>query len=310
MILENDPSPLVRSTAAEALNGHLTDDALIALSHALKDDCRLVRVRAAESMASVPPKQLQVVVDSSLVINNLRMDFERAMTELINGMTVRPDHYASHYNLGNIYMGQGKIDKALASFRTAIKLRPDFIPPYVNIAFVYNAKGQNQRAEQSFREALNREPGNVLALTNLALLLGEMGRRTEAESTFRRLLKIDPNSATAAFNLAVILADQQPKESLEFSKKALSLQPDNQQYAYTFAFYLHKSGKTNKAVEVLQIMLDQQTPYAGAYFLIGQIFEQQGKKNAAIEVYMNASRNMKLSESQRNLFYSRAKQIR
>ena len=277
---------------------------------AVKDDYRLVRVRAAASMASIAPQQLQVMVDGSLLINDLRQDFERAMTELIEGMTARPDHYASHYNLGNIYMEQGKIEQALASYQTSIKLRPDFIPSYVNIAFAYNARGQNEKAEQSFQEALKREPDNVLIRTNLALLLGEMGRLREAESAFRKVLAIDPNSAIAAYNLAVILAEKQPQESLSFSKKAFRLRPDNPQYAYTYAFYLHKFDKTDEAIGVLQGMVDGQTSYADAYIMLGQIFEQKGKLKKAVDIYMKAAANKKLSQLQRRHFSSRAEQIR
>ncbi len=309
-ILKNDPSPLVRARAAEALNGYLTDESLIALLRAAKDDFRLVRVRAAESLASVPPKQLHFAVDGALVIDNLRQDFERAKTELIEGLTTRPDHYRSLYNLGNIYMDQGEIDKALTAYQTAIKLRPDFIPSYVNIAFAYHAKGRKDLAESSFQEALKREPGNILIQTNLALLLGEMGRQLEAESAFRKVLDLDPDSATAAFNLAVLLADREPEESLAFSKKAFSLKPGNPEYAYTYAFYLHRSGQINEAIEVLQDMVERQTSHADAYFFLGQIFEQNGRLKDAKDTYLKAAGNMRLTESQRQEFYSRAEQIR
>ena len=309
-VLGNDPSPLVRAAAAEALNGYLTNESLKALLQAVNDDFRLVRVRAAASMAAIDPQQLQVVVGGLLYIDNLRPNFERALSELMEGMTARPDHYASHYNLGNIYMDQRKFDQARASYQTAIKLRPDFVPSYVNIAFAYNEMGQKEKAEQSFQEALKREPDNVLVQTNLALLLGERGRTRDAEAAFRRVLILDPNSATAAFNLAVILAEQKPQESVSFAEKAFSLRPDEPKYAYTYAFYLHKSDRTDQAIEVLQEMVDRQTPYADAYVMLGQFYEQKENLKEAIEVYLKAAGNMNLSEIQRRSFSSKAKQIR
>jgi predicted Zn-dependent protease len=137
-----------------------------------------------------------------------------------------------------------------------------------------------------------------------------MGNLREAESAFRKVLNIDPNSAIAAYNLSVILAQQQPQESLLFSKKAFSLHRDNPQYAYTYAFYLHKSGKTGEAIEVLQGMVDRQTSYADAYIMLGQIFEQQRKLKEAVEVYMKAAGNKNLSQLQRRSFSSRVEQIR
>ena len=123
-------------------------------------------------------------------------------------------------------------------------------------------------------------------------------------------MSLKPNSATAAFNLAVILAEKEPQESLSLSKKAFSLSPDNPRYAYTYAFYLYKSGNSGKAIEILQEMVDRQISYSDAYILLGKIYEQKGEMKEAVEVYNNAARNMKLSEFQRRSFSSKAGQIR
>ncbi len=112
------------------------------------------------------------------------------------------------------------------------------------------------------------------------------------------------------FKTAKILRNKNQGNIVSFSKKAFSLRPDDPKYAYTYAFYLHKSDKTDKAIEVLQGMVDRQIPYADAYILLGQIYEQKGKMKEAVEVYMKAAGNMKLSEFQRRSFSSRAMQIR
>jgi tetratricopeptide (TPR) repeat protein len=309
-VLETDPSPLVRATAAEALTGHLTKNSLKALLRSTNDDYRLVRVRSAASLASANYKQLQVFFKDLQFAKHLKKNFEQAISELLEGLTARPDHYASHYNLGNLYMDLDKIDQALTSYQIAIRLRPDFVPSYVNIAFAFNAMGQNEKAKQSFQQALKMEPDNVLIQTNLALLLGELGQLPEAESAFRRVLQLDPNSATAAFNLAVILAEKNPQESLAFSKKAYSLSPEDPQYGYTYAFYLHRSRKTTVAIKVLKDMVNRQTTYADAYTMLGQIFEQDGKLKEAVEVYKKAAGNLNLSQTQRHHFSLRAEQAR
>ncbi len=54
----HDPSPLVRSSAASALGGHLTPEVLRALLAAAADPSRLVRIRTAMSLAALPPQSL------------------------------------------------------------------------------------------------------------------------------------------------------------------------------------------------------------------------------------------------------------
>ena len=150
-----DPSPLVRAASAEGLDGYLTGVSLKALLKATLDEYRLVRVRAAGSLAGIPPDRLQK--------DTRRKGLEQATAELIKGMNTRGDHYTSHYNLGNFYLKRRDFDQALTSYQRSIKLRPDFVPSYVNVAFAHNAKGQNAKAEASFRKALQLDPNNLKA---------------------------------------------------------------------------------------------------------------------------------------------------
>lgn len=298
--LEKDPSPFVRAAAAEALDGYYTDDALKALLAATKDKYRLVRVRAGSSMASIPPGQLPATQ---------QQDLDRAIAELIDGMTARSDNYGSYYNLGNVYMAQRKLDQAVTAFQTASKLRPDFVPPYVNAAFVYNAQGNNVKAEQSFRKALSLDPNNVITLTNLAMLLGEMGRTREMETTFRQVLSHDPNSATASYNLGVLLADSKPVESLAWCKRAYELRPDDPKYVYTYAFYLKEQGRVPQAIEVLQKVVGNQTASADAYMLLGSLLEGLGDLARARQVYGQGARNPSLPQQVRAYFQGQAQRL-
>ena len=52
-----DESPLVRASAASALEGYLTEESVPALLRAAADPLRLVRIRAAAALASLPPEQ-------------------------------------------------------------------------------------------------------------------------------------------------------------------------------------------------------------------------------------------------------------
>ncbi|MHC5155835.1 MAG: HEAT repeat domain-containing protein, partial [Planctomycetota bacterium] len=53
-LLENDPSPLVRSSAADGLEPYLSEAVVPVLAKATKDPSRLVRVRAVPTLAAVP----------------------------------------------------------------------------------------------------------------------------------------------------------------------------------------------------------------------------------------------------------------
>ncbi|MHC4517119.1 MAG: tetratricopeptide repeat protein [Planctomycetota bacterium] len=292
-VLESDPSPFVRATAVEALDGYPAEESFRALVTATGDEYRLVRVRAAAALAAVPVEQLR---------DEYRAQVQRATNELMASLHALPDDYTSHYNLGNIHMERREHEKALRSYQTAIKLRPDFVPPYVNVAFVHNATGDNDKAEASFRQALALDPNNSVIHLNLGMLLGELKRPKEAEQAFRAALKADPNSAVAAYNLGVLLAGEEPEESLTWCRKAFRLRPNEGKYGYTYAFFLQQRGEAGRAAAVLEGMVNRRVPYGDVYALLGSIYVRQGKPQKAAGVYRAAQANEELPPREREAF--------
>jgi len=236
-------SPLVRAAAAETLGGWLDEANITALIKASGDDFRLVRVRAANALAGVPEASLP---------DPDRSRVGKAMAELTDSLLSRPDDMTAHYNLGNVYMARNQLPAAVTEFENAIQLQPDFFPPYVNAAVAYNTLGQNDQAEARLRRALQLDPTNSAALLNLGMLLAEMKQMTEAEKSFRAAFKADPQSAQAAYNLGVLLAKGNAAEALTWCRRAAELQPDNPQYGYTYAFFLHRAGQLDEALRVIR----------------------------------------------------------
>jgi len=241
--LLGDASPLVRAAAAEALGQRLDETNATALLKAIKDDYRLVRVRAATALAAVPEEQLP---------SEGRTPVRAAMAEALDSLKSRPDDMASHYNLGNLLMARAQMPEAVVEFETASRLQPDALPPYVNVALAYNALGQNDKAEASLRRALRLNPTNAPAQLNLGMLMAEMGKMPEAEQAFRAACKADPRSARAAYNLGVLLSKDRPKEALTWCARATDLEPDNPQFGYTYAFYLQQAGQPEQALNVIR----------------------------------------------------------
>jgi len=241
--LTGDSSPLVRASAAEALGERVDPANLPALARAAGDDYRLVRVRAAAALASTPEERLP---------EEARRRVRDAMAELIDSMKSRPDDMAAHYNLGNFHMARGQMPEAVTEFETATRLQPEALPPQVNAALAYNALGQNDKAEASLRRALRLDPTNAVAHLNLGMLLAEMGKMPEAEQAFRAAFKANPRSAQAAYNLGVLLSNDHPEEALDWCRRAATLGPDNPQYGYTYAFYLHRAGRLDEAIRAIR----------------------------------------------------------
>jgi tetratricopeptide (TPR) repeat protein len=291
-----DPLPLVRASAAESLNDHLTSRTVEALLKATSDDFLLVRISAAASLAGYPQQQLET---------QSRLNLARAVEEFEESMQVRPDDYMSHYNLGNFYMDRDDISRAIASFEDAIRLRPESVIPLVNASIAYARAGRSDKAEESLSKALQLEPENPVANLNLGLLLGGKGRTQEAEAALRKAMNSDPGMAAAAYNLGIILSQDRIEETLVLCRRAYKLSPDEPKYAYTLAFYLDQTGDHYGAIPILERMVDRRVAHAPTYFLLGEILERLGNTEDAEDVYRKAKANENMSPDDRVLFASK-----
>jgi tetratricopeptide (TPR) repeat protein len=293
-ILEKDPSPLCRSSAAGALTDFLINKNVIdVLVEATADPYRLVRIRAASALSPVPTEQIQA---------SRREQVQKAIEEFKAGMLSRPDDGIAYFNLGNFYMNRSDLKTAIDYFETSIRLRPDFLPAFLNISLAYNQSGENEKALSSLDKALQLEPKAAAAHLNRALLLAEMNRYSESEQDFRATLKYDPKSAVAAYNLAVLISRSNPGEALMWSRKAYELGPENEKYAYTAAYFAYMNGYQQEAVGTLQNMINNKTAYKDAYMLLAEILLKENQKAQAIQVYETAANNEKLPQQIRTFF--------
>jgi tetratricopeptide (TPR) repeat protein len=275
--LLRDPSPLVRSSAATALGEVLTDASVADLIEATRDTARLVRIRAAQSLAALSAEMIRD--------NRDRASLAASVEEFRTAMRARPDDWASHANLGNFAMEAGDLSQAIAEFETAHRLEPRVIGPLVNAATAYNRQGLNREAEDSLRRALKIEPADASVNFNLGLLLGELNRLDAAEACLRTALKTDPKMAPAAYNLGVIVSKKSLSEGLLWCRMAYQLHPTERKYAGTLAFYQRQAGDRAGAVATLSGWLAQHPGDIQAALALGQLHEETGDRVKAERVY-------------------------
>ena len=138
-----DPSPLVRGAAADALQHVPTKEAVQALVTATGDDYRLVRVRAAASLAGYHNLPLNEADKKSV---------DAANKEYLASLTARPDQWSSHYNLGNYYLNRNDPKKAISSYNTSLKLEPRAVLAMVNESMAYARMGDDQKSGRLSQE--------------------------------------------------------------------------------------------------------------------------------------------------------------
>ena len=283
-----DSSPLVRSSAADALRYVPTEEAVKALVKATADDYRLVRVRAASSLTAFPNLQLNEVEKKNI---------DAANAEYFSSLTSRPDQWSSYYNLGNYYMDRADPRAAINSYEAALKLEPRAVLAMVNESMAYARLGETKKSEASLQKALKIAPDSAAANFNMGLLKAEQNDLKGAEKHLKAALKYDPQMAQAAYNLCIIIAKERIDEAIAYCKKAADLSPQEPRYDYTLAFYQQQKGNSVAAIKTLENLIEKQPGYADAYLLLGGIYQKQGKKSEAERVYSKALENEGITQA-------------
>ena len=238
-----DPSPLVRAASAAALVDEVQNSAVqLELLKATTDEYRLVRIRAAASLAPVP---------TAAIPADALPPLRKAMAELEASFNARPDDFNGQTSLGNYYLLRGEIGPSLQSFERAIRLRPDSVGTLVNASVAYSRAGKGADAERVLRQAASYAPQNPAVLFNLGLLLAESNRTAEAEAALGAAFTADPKLAPAAYNLAILVSSKDLKQSIDLCRKAVAISPEPR-YVKALAQFLAKDGQIAEAERVFE----------------------------------------------------------
>ena len=239
----NQPA-IIRATALTLLAPTHPEKLLAAVEQARADPDPLVRREAARAVEHFPAQYRGALVGSLLrdparsvrleaarvlappieVEPPLRGARDRSLEEYREVQRVNADLPGSHLNLAILAAGEGNLSLAEAEYRRALAIGDYFVPAYVNLADLYRAMGREKQAEQLLREASARLPGSAVPLHALGLLLVRQERATEA---------------------------------LGALESAAALAPENARFGYVHAVALHSNGKTERALEVLEELLER-----------------------------------------------------
>ncbi len=239
--LINDPHPLVRAAACEALLACTElGPALDALGKALNDPVRLVRTSAARNLLQVPTEQHPASIAPRL---------RTVSDELAAGIMNDADRAGAHLTLAVMAEQQGRMQSAITHYRDAIRVEPNVTGARTNLAALL---------ERNLNQA---GPGRANA-ESVSLLTEEIMqlRKTELQ-LLARDVKLLPNAASLQYRYGLALyVDGQKESALEALTKAAELEPTSYEYVQAVTL-MHKSNRQwTEAAQWCQRLIKLATP--------------------------------------------------
>ncbi len=137
---------------------------------------------------------LYINMASVLQILKEYTDAERLYQQSLNIKDYDP---RVHQNLGNIYLDQGKHEKAREMFEHVLKIAPDFDEARYCLGIVNQTEEKWDAAIEEYSQFLEKKPGSVNALNRLTVCKLQVDELEEAESYNERAMKKKPNNKKA-----------------------------------------------------------------------------------------------------------------
>ncbi len=200
------------------------------------------------------------------------------------------------------YMVNGRIDDAIATYRRILQLEPNNLTYRVRLINLLASQGYKEdllrerslaaesylrlgymdRALTELEQALQESPTSVTTRLNYALALQKLGRSQQAVAEYQRVLQVDPRNITALvrWHIAMITGVG--------TARATTLE-----VLTRIRWHLRGEGQKNYETIVREYTQAAETypNNADVWFALGQIHQQSGYFDQALDAYQSANRD-------------------
>ena len=214
---------------------------------------------------------------------------EAAIPLLRQALTLNSQIAEVHNNLGVALQALGRYEEAVSCYEQALAITPRYAMAHSNLGATLAALGRHDAAISRFDQALVIEPGNAEVLRALGLQYVFLGRHSDAFAYFSKAVAARPDFAEAKLNLGnTLLALQRPSEALDIYKEALTLQPRSVLTLLLLGDVLKVLNRPEEAIAHFEQALLLEPDCIEAQMKLGNLQQLLGRHRGAIAAYQRA----------------------
>lgn len=195
--------------------------------------------------------------------------------------------------VGNCFSLQREPDAAIRFFQRALQIDPTNFPyAHTLCGHEYVNNEDLEKAINSFRNALLLDDRHYNAWYGLGSIYYRQEKYELAEYHFRRALSINSSSSVLQCYLAMVLHAQgstvKSQCALEILTKATEHDRNNPQLRFQKAYIYMALEQLDDALVELEIVREQAPREAPVYAMLGQLYQQLGRKEDALRAINSA----------------------
>jgi type IV pilus assembly protein PilF len=209
-----------------------------------------------------------------------------------------------HYELGSLYLLDGRFAIALEEARIALSVDPNYAPAYNLLGLTHMELKESRLAEENFDRALRLAPGDPEISNNFGWFLCQNSREQRSIAYFMAAAKnplytTPTKPYTNAGICSVRLKDDKAAE--DYLLTALRLSPTNTQALFWLADIAHRRGRNIEARQWTTDIEKMMEPTAEVIWLALRIERKLGNRDAEARYASQLRRRFPGSPEQRLL---------
>ena len=252
---------------------------------------------------------------------------------------LQPHNAMAHHISGSVQQCLGNHDAAIASYRTAIALDATLAEAHYFLGNILQMTGQARDAAESYRKAVELKPDYLEALSNLGAVLMALHRFGEAKHILERAYRLYPDCAQVLCNLGDLVLTEDDFEKARFYAKsalktdprffdahhllgkicrqqgdyggtlkhfrrALEIQPNNENLIGSMAEILEKRGQFDEARELLQPLIRRGSTNPLVLKAYSALSRNLGEERKAVRLLENTLRQERMDISRKISLHS------
>ncbi len=219
-------------------------------------------------------------------------DYEGALNDLANAVTLEPDYKLAHHWRGFIHTQLREYNLALKDYNQEIRIAPIDFLGYYKRGFIRIKLKKYLEALDDYSTSLTINPNFSLSYYNRGFIYYKLGDKQDAIDDYNKALILNPNLVQAHFNIGTI---QQMmgnyNHSLLSYAEAIRINPHYHKSYYNLAILQSNLGYYQKAIETYENALKINPNFVEAYYNKEALINLQRKEGSILASYEESNQN-------------------
>lgn len=232
----------------------------------------------------VVPFKLEMIVHQTLKKDpDHRCPTAKQLIYYLNKLVDEPE---IHYNQGKFYERKNDLKKAYSFYRRAIQTDDNYIPAWQAMGELYYIARDWKNALEYYNYLIKFDSSNHELYAKLGDIYNGLKRYVDSMKMYQKAWIFKSDELIYALKMASSLfLCNKINESIDCYLSVIERHPDCLQAKYELGIIYYKTGRKNKAIDILEEARKLSSENEDILTCLGSLYQESGDINKSLEIY-------------------------